>query len=182
MIILLADVIRPLEAGRARTHVGVVVRSLVVYGRPVFAVGLGCTRWFSMWPPGACRGFPARDPSSFRGHGDQVSAYLACFPPTVREVASPSLHRVPRDGSPGFDGTMRRCDSLPPISPHFVSFAWRYHRCVLFVPPGPGRGAVDQSGVGRRYLRAALLDGTGRVSQVPGGTLVIIRHTPPTPV
>ena len=23
----------------------------------------------------------------------------------------------------------------------------------LFVPPGPGRGAVDQSGVGRRYLQ-----------------------------
>jgi hypothetical protein len=27
----------------------------------------------------------------------------------------------------------------------------------------------------------ALLDGGDRVSQVPGGTLVIIRHTPPTP-
>ena len=25
---------------------------------------------------------------------------------------------------------MRRCDSLPPISPRFVSFAGRYHRCV----------------------------------------------------
>ena len=52
----------------------------------------------------------------------------------------------------------------------------------LFVPPGPGRGAVDQSGVGRRYLQPPVLDGNDRVSQVPGGTLVIIRHTPPTPV
>ena len=33
---------------------------------------------------------------------------------------------------------MRRCDSLPPISPHFVSFAWRYHRCVRgSSPPAP---------------------------------------------
>src|SRR5262249_49149064 len=27
---------------------------------------------------------------------DQVSAYLACFPPTVHKTASPSLPRVPR--------------------------------------------------------------------------------------
>src|SRR5271157_2348410 len=33
---------------------------------------------------------------------------------------------------------MRCCDSLPPISPHFVSFAWRYHRCVRgSSPPAP---------------------------------------------
>ncbi len=33
---------------------------------------------------------------------------------------------------------MRRCDSLPPISPRFVSFAWRYHRCVrCSSPPVP---------------------------------------------
>src|SRR5271157_3241932 len=33
---------------------------------------------------------------------------------------------------------MRCCDSLPPISPRFVSFAWRYHRCVrCSSPPAP---------------------------------------------
>ena len=33
---------------------------------------------------------------------------------------------------------MRCCDSLPPISPRFVSFAWRYHRCVRgSSPPAP---------------------------------------------
>ena len=33
---------------------------------------------------------------------------------------------------------MRRCDSLPPISPRFVSFAGRYHRCVrCSSPPAP---------------------------------------------
>jgi len=35
----------------------------------------------------------------------------------------------------------------------------------LFVPPGPGRGAVDQSGVGRRYLQAWFK----RRSQLRGG-------------
>ena len=33
---------------------------------------------------------------------------------------------------------MRCCDSLPPISPRFVAFAWRYHRCVrCSSPPAP---------------------------------------------
>src|SRR5271157_1348883 len=33
---------------------------------------------------------------------------------------------------------MRCCDSLPPISPRFVSFAGRYHRCVrCSSPPAP---------------------------------------------
>src|SRR5271157_1989847 len=33
---------------------------------------------------------------------------------------------------------MRCCDSLPPTSPRFVSFAWRYHRCVrCSSPPAP---------------------------------------------
>ena len=31
---------------------------------------------------------------------------------------------------------MRRSDSLPPVSPRFVAFAWRYHRGVLFAPSG----------------------------------------------
>jgi len=31
---------------------------------------------------------------------------------------------------------MRRSDSLLSVSPRFVAFAWRYHRCVLFAPSG----------------------------------------------
>ncbi len=39
---------------------------------------------------------------------------------------------------PRFNGTMRCCDSLPPISPRFVSFAGRYHRYVRgSSPPAP---------------------------------------------
>ncbi len=53
----------------------------------------------------------------------------------------------------------------------------------LFVPPGPGpgRGAVDQSGVGRRYLQPPCSMEEAGSPKVPGGTLVIIRHTLPTP-
>ena len=37
---------------------------------------------------------------------------------------------------PRFRGTMRPSDALAPFSPHFVSFAWRYHSCVRsFVSP-----------------------------------------------
>ncbi len=51
-------------------------------------------------------------------------------------------HLLPSTGSPGwfprFHGTMRCCNSLPPISPRFVSFAGRYHRCVRgSSPPAP---------------------------------------------
>ena len=51
-------------------------------------------------------------------------------------------HPLPSTGPSGwfprFNGTMRCCDSLPPISPRFVSFAWRYHRCVrCSSPPAP---------------------------------------------
>ena len=41
-----------------------------------------------------------RYPLLFRGHGHRVSVYPSCFPPTVHKTASPSLHGVPRDGSP----------------------------------------------------------------------------------
>jgi hypothetical protein len=48
-------------------------------------------------------------------------------------------------------------------------------------PIGSGRGAVDHPGVVHPVLPPAVGSGNGRVSQVPGGTLMIIRHTPPTP-
>ena len=45
---------------------------------------------------------------------------------TLRTPASPSLHRVPAGRFPGFTSTTGRSDSLPPVPPHFVAFAWRY--------------------------------------------------------
>jgi len=35
----------------------------------------------------------------------------------------------PRMGFPCFTGTMGCSETLPPISPRFVAFAWRYHAC-----------------------------------------------------
>jgi hypothetical protein len=52
----------------------------------------------------------------------------AWFRPPVHNAAPPSLPGVLEGQFPRFSATMRRCDSLPFISPHFVSFVWRYHR------------------------------------------------------
>src|SRR5258708_31025683 len=53
---------------------------------------------------------------------------LAVFPSN----GSMLRHLLPFPGFPwsefpGFTGTMRRSDFPTPITPHFVSFAWRYH-------------------------------------------------------
>ena len=52
---------------------------------------------------------------------------LHLFPPLSsagRRFAS--LHRVLRGEFPCFSGTIKRCDFLPPVPPHFVAFVWRY--------------------------------------------------------
>ena len=68
----------------------------------------------------------------------QVTMYLPGFSSTAHETAPPSLDGVPRGWFPRVNSSMRCCDSLPPISPRFVSFAWRYHRCVrCSSPPAP---------------------------------------------
>ena len=79
--------------------------------------------------------------------------YLPGFSSTAHETAPPSLA--------GFLGL------VPPLQQYYEVLrlpaahfaALRFLRLAipslrpLFVPPGPGRGAVDQSGVGRRYLQ-----------------------------
>jgi hypothetical protein len=82
-----------------------------------------------------------------------------------RDTAPPSLHRVWEGPFPRFMATMRRSDSRPSLSPHFVAFAWRYHPCVLFAPSDPTQGR----GPGSWYSgsRAGHVSGDGRVSQVP---------------
>ena len=85
--------------------------------------------------------------------------------PSVRDAAPPSLHGVQEGLFPRFLATMKRSDSRPPTSPHFVAFAWRYHPCVLFAPSDPTQGR----GPGSWYSgsRAGHVSGDGRVSQVP---------------
>ena len=46
----------------------------------------------------------------------------------AHNVASPFLHGVQEGLFPRFVDTMGRSDSQPPVSPRFVTFAWRYHR------------------------------------------------------
>ncbi len=128
--------------------------------------------------PGSSRRGSAVPHTAKRFGGDTPSrlGVLGMVPTPRHDAAPPSLHGVREGSFPRFNATMRRCDSLPPISPHFVSFAWRYHRCDRCLSPiGPGRGAVDRPGVGMPVSPAGLLSGDGRVSQVPRGALVIIR-------
>jgi hypothetical protein len=88
--------------------------------------------------------------------------------PSVRDALPPSLHGVQEGPFPRFCTTMERCDSLSPVSPHFVAFAWRYHRFVPCSFPSAQDLAVDQPGVGKPVAPAGNDDGDGRVSQVPG--------------
>ena len=78
-----------------------------------------------------------RDPLLFREHGGR--SRCTCHVSLQRFIRGvPFPPQGPSGWFPWLDGTMRRCDSLPPISPHFVSFAWRYHRCVpRSSPPAP---------------------------------------------
>ncbi len=82
-----------------------------------------------------------------------------------------SLHRVLAGArSPASSVLSRHYDTLPPIPPHFVAFAWRYHRSnrlgsSLPTPPTAGRRAWGWSpGIPcRDFFR-----GDDRASQVPG--------------
>jgi len=64
-------------------------------------------------------------------------------------------------------GTMGRSDSLPPIWPNFVAFVWRYHRFVPCSSPPARDGICGSTWSWWAVSPAALLDGNGRVSQVP---------------
>ena len=92
----------------------------------------------------------------------------AWFRLPVHNAAPPSLRGVREGPFPRFHATMRCCDSLTSVSPHFVAFAWRYHRCVPYSSPTaqdtePWINPELVSRVSSRHF-----DGDGRVSQVPG--------------
>ncbi len=48
----------------------------------------------------------------------------------AHNAVSPFLHGVQEGLFPRFNNTTRDSDSPSSISPRFVAFAWRYHRCV----------------------------------------------------
>ena len=140
-------------AVQQRPEVALQVHCVFVGGLSVHANGpvltgpsmAGCIHLMSMgWARvvDAMSGLPGefRDPLSFRVHV-MGSVYPACLPPTVHKMASPSLPRVPGVVPlvQRYYGTLRL---LAVLSPHFVSFARRYHR---FVP----RSSPSASDVGR---------------------------------
>ncbi len=113
-----------------------------------------------------------RDPLLFRVHG----LGSRC----TRHVSSQRFIRrrlLPSPGSlgwfPRLSGTMRRSDFLTVFSPHFVSFAWRYLGASAFRP----RSATDAQPTDHPGVcctgcsRSGLLQGTVRISQVPGEPL-----------
>ena len=61
----------------------------------------------------------------------------ASFPPAVSWPGAPFPPRGPSGRFPRFTGTMRRSDSLPPVPPRFVAFAWRYPGCTRVSLPRP---------------------------------------------
>src|SRR5271168_51026 len=64
---------------------------------------------------------------------------------------------------------MRRFDPLPPVSPHFVSFAWRYHRCVRASSPSvPDAGPRIILELVSRCLQPAETTGTAGSPKFPG--------------
>ncbi len=86
----------------------------------------------------------------------------------AHNATPPSLHGVREGPFPRFDTTMRCCDSLTSLSPHFVAFAWRYHRCVPRSSPTARDTEpwINLELVSR--VSGRLFDGDGRASQVPG--------------
>ncbi len=71
----------------------------------------------------------------FRGDTLVRCDVLGVVPTPRPQRGTPFAPRGPDGPFPRFTTTMGRCDSLPPISPRFVSFAWRYHRCVRCSSP-----------------------------------------------
>ena len=94
-----------------------------------------------------------RDPLLFREHGGRSRCtYHVSLQRFIRGVP------FPPQGPFGMVPLARRYyETLRLPAAHFA--ALRFLRLAIpslrpwFVPPGPGRGAVDQSGVGRRYLQ-----------------------------
>jgi hypothetical protein len=60
------------------------------------------------------------------------------FPPTDPQSGTDFPPRGPVGWFPRFSGTIRYSDSLPPIRPRFVAFAWPYRAWALSSLPGEG--------------------------------------------
>ena len=68
----------------------------------------------------------------------------AWFRPPVPQRGAPSLRGVREGPFPCFHTTLGHCDSPTSVSPHFVTFVWRYHRGMPDSSPTAQDLAVDQ--------------------------------------
>jgi hypothetical protein len=91
----------------------------------------------------------------------------ASFPPTVPCSGSALAPAGPSDQFPAFFATTRCSDSLLPLPPRFVSFAWRYRpRAVGSLPPRAAPPRQAWAVLRERPLTSS--GGGSRASQVPG--------------
>jgi hypothetical protein len=83
---------------------------------------------------------------------NQGSVSPASFPPAASWPGAPFPQRGPSGRFPHVTGNMRRSDSLPPLPPHFVAFAWRYHGCTRVSFPWPPGAPTTSLELVTRYL------------------------------
>src|SRR6516165_5519393 len=100
--------------------------------------------------------------------------YLPCFSTPVHEMASPSLARVPQVGSPG---STVLCDAPTPCRPSRRTSFPSLGDTIVSSPVRPHSWGLccGSSWSWSTGLLPAIFDGDDRVSQVPRGSLVIIR-------
>ena len=103
----------------------------------------------------------------FRGDTLVRHGILGVVPTPRPQRGTPFAPRGPGGPFPRFNTTMGHCDSLPSISPRFVSFAWRYHRCVPCSSPSAQDLAVDHPGVFNPVLLPAGTMETARSPKFP---------------
>ena len=117
----------------------------------------------------------------FRGDTLVRHDVLGVVPTPRPQRGTPFAPRGPEGPFPRFNTTMERCDSLPSISPHFVSFAWRYHRSSPVRPHRLGTELwINLELVSRGSSRQSRWRRQGLPSSRE--THLIIRHVPSTPV
>ena len=106
-----------------------------------------------------------------------------CFPRSgLPADASLSSTGSSRESSPASTVLSKRYDFLPPIPPHFVSFAWRYLGCTRLSSLLDGRVRRQGLELVTRYLRPGCCRGNDRISQVPGEPqLSVCTCSNPTP-
>ena len=129
----------------------------------------------------ACRStpHPARHPMSSRPVRSVVVAWTRLRSRCTWRVSLRRVmrrHPLPSAGSLGLVPPLQRYYGVLRL-PAVLLAALRFLRLAipsvrpLFVPPGPGRGAVDQSGVGGRYLRPPCSMETAGSPKFPGDPL-----------